>query len=308
MKLYLYLVGVIPVIAGCAAPNIETEVSGLVSSIEAADKSASQTVLSGVKAETAAEKRRMIAANEAVYDFPEQCLRLGFDGVSAEEKLALETSDCILQPRFNAPVVRGTAAYTAQGLAALKGYGDTLTTFSGATVGPDSAKNFQSFLTSLNTFAKAIEEDRSQEKPDGIVRTSDIEPLGSLLGAVVEAQRARALRQLVNAAHDDVEVITSELIAYFDQTDGLLDASESLDAKYRAMGAAQDSGNAVQYRRAVVAYETEFEAYQKAVKGSHTGRLLAIWKAQQLLHRQVNGSGDPKALVKLLEDLRALTG
>ncbi|OAN74651.1 hypothetical protein A8B82_18010 [Sulfitobacter sp. EhC04] len=290
-------------LVGCGVPATETEVAGFANSLSEVEAPLAPVLKAGTERETSAEKARFLARGELVYDRPLDCIEIVFGPRTATEKLDRRSAACDAAPRFRAPLVRGSAAYAASGLSALRSYATVLEQISGSDVSAQVNANFQEFLTSINAFATA---NNAAGAENGVIKTDQIEPLGNIVGRAVEARRGAILKRLVNAAHPQIKVIIAELIAYREPSERLLSQARALNTAYENLTTAQDSGNPEYYARMTARYEAELASFQKSVGASDAGRLMALWRAHQILHAQINGPGDPVELIGLLEDFKAL--
>lgn len=288
-------------LGACTYPDITDGVTSLSSSLEVATKRAGPSLTRGVQAEAAREKDRQTRARALIYDYPTDCIAVSFGVTSLGAEDEFQPGKCVLGATYALPLVRGTAAYASEGFAALKSYEKVLKAINDSKVGPGTAENFASMVGSLNAFKAA-----SGATSGAVVKKAEIAPMSSLLGKYVEARRARIVKQLVNTAHDDILLIVSELIAHFETSDRLNVAANRLAKAHSRMTTAKDSGSIQSYRRAVANYEASFNWYSKRLKNSHSAPLLAVWKSQQLLHKQVNTPGDIDGLIALLNDIEAL--
>ena len=119
--------------------------------------------------------------------------------------------------------------------------------------------------------------------------------------------RARALRTLVNEAHDPLEYTIKQLIAQQTPQDGLEAAFGRLERAQASMFRAQ-SGPTAQYAAAVADYEAELDQFSTTAKNSYYARLLLIWRNQQLLKIAVNtDSDDLTSAIEILNDISLLT-
>ena len=289
-------------LVACTTPDVETGLEAFSTGLSAVEKPLSPRLNQRVAQEERQAREGAISNLASVYAAPTACETLVFGPSDAGTFLDQAASACVLEPRVQAPVTRGSAKYAADGLAALSQYASVVEDIATSDVSPETSANFAGFLGSLNSFATV-----ANAGGGPVISDARIAPLSSLIGRAVDARQAQILRRLVNAAHPEVKQIVSELIAYVDQSSQITAQAKALGDAYERMTTAQDSGNVQQYRAAVRAYEAEFDSYQKAFNASDTARLMALWKAHQLLHAQVNGPGDPEALIALLEDLKALS-
>ena len=302
LRHYLLPCSVVISTAACTAPDVETGLDAFSDGLAAIEKPLSPTLDQRIKHEESQAREAAISELALVYSAPTGCEKLVFGPAEAGTFLDKAASACELEPRIKAPVARGTAKYAADGLDTLSQYLAVLQDVTKSEVSPETSANFSGFLGSLNSFAVVADAEGGP-----LISDARIAPLGSLIGRAVEARRAQILRRLVNAAHPEIKKIIAELIAYVDQSSQITAQAQALGDAYARMTTAQDNGSVQQYRAAVRAYETEFDRYQAAFNKSDTARLMALWKAHQLLHAQVNGPRDPEALIALLDDLKALS-
>lgn len=299
---YLLSISVIISTAACTAPNIETGLDAFSEGLTAVEKPLSPTLDQRIAQEERQTRETAISELALVYSAPTGCETLVFGPAEAGKFLDKAASACVLEPRVKAPVARGTAKYAADGLDALSQYFAVVQDIAKSEVSPETSANFSGFLGSLNSFAAVADAGGGP-----LISDARIAPLSNLIGRAVEARRAQILRRLVNAAHPEIKKIIAELIAYVDQSSQITAQAQALGDAYEHMTTAQDSGSVQQYRAAVRAYEDKFASYQTTFNKSDTARLMSLWKAHQLLHAQVNGSGDPESLIALLEDLKSLS-
>lgn len=288
--------------AACTAPGIDTGLDAFSEGLTAVEKPLSPMLDQRITQEERQTRETAISELALVYAAPTGCETLVFGPAEAGTFLDKAASACVLEPRVTAPVTRGSAKYAADGLAAMSQYLAVVQDIAQSDVSPETSANFSGFLGSLNSFAAV-----ANAGSGPVISDARIAPLSSLIGRAVEARRAQILRRLVNAAHPEIKMIIAELIAYVDQSSQITAQAQALGDAYERMTTAQDNGSAQQYRAAVRAYEAEFASYRTSFNKSDTARLMALWKAHQLLHAQVNGPGDPEALIALLEDLKALS-
>ena len=288
--------------AACTAPDIETGLNAFSEGLTAVEKPLSPTLEQRITQEERQAREIGISKLASVYAAPAGCEALVFAPAEAGTLLNETASACVLEPRVTAPMARGSAKYAADGLAALSQYAAVVQDIAKSDISPRTSANFSGFLGSLNSFAAV-----ANAGGGPVISDARIAPLSSLVSRPVEARRAQLLRRLVNAAHPEIKEIIAELIAYVDQSSQITAQAQVLGDSFERMTTAQDNGSVQQYRAAVRAYEAEFKSYQTTFNNSDTARLMALWKAHQLLHAQVNGPGDPETLIALLEDLKALS-
>jgi len=302
LRHYLLSCSVFISTAACTAPDIETGLVAFREGLTAVEEPLSPTLDQRIKHEERQTREAAITELALVYSAPIGCEALVFGPAEVGTFLDQAASACVLEPRVAAPVTRGSAKYAADGLAALSQYLAVVQDIANSDVSPETSANFSGFLGSLNSFAAVA---NTESRP--VISDARIAPLSNLIGRAVEAHQAHILRRLVNAAHPEIRTIIEELIAYVNESSQITSQAQALGDAYERMTTAQDNGSVQQYRIAVRAYEAEFASYQTAFNRSDTARLLALWKAHQLLHAQVNGAGDPEALITILEDLKALS-
>tara|TARA_R110002012_G_scaffold76445_2_gene192914 strand:- start:1097 stop:2005 length:909 start_codon:yes stop_codon:yes gene_type:complete len=284
-------------LTNCAPPSVSTELEGLAAAIDAAGEPLLQQLDLEIAQDQRAARNARIAAGLSVYGSADAC-----DQVSAGS-LDVHISDCRADPQFAAPNGPGSASYSKAAFLLIKSYSDTANAIVASDVSTELTSSVVSLLSASNAFATAARDDAEAV----VINEGQIEPLARLSGALSEMARARALRTLVNEAHDPLEYTIKQLIAQQTPQDGLEAAFGRLERAQASMFRAQ-SGPTAQYAAAVADYEAELDQFSTTAKNSYYARLLLIWRNQQLLKIAVNtDSDDLTSAIEILNDISLLT-
>lgn len=287
---------VLGVFAACSSPDVSNETKALSEVVDATVEQMGSRVAKNVSTEMDSAKFAAIEGNDQVYGASRECSKV------ANQPLKANVAKCQLEPKYTFSQEKGTAVYQQMALTALSSYSKTLSSLVNSEAPADIQSNFNKFLESLNSFSNAA----SSGDTPSVINVDHIEPLSGLAGRIADARRFAAVKQLVNDAHGPVEEILRLLLAELNSEEGFAKLNEERQNALVRMRETRELGTVVQYRSAVANWERVIGEYEERLKKSDTARLIAIWKAQQLLHAQVNSAGDPEQLVGLLEDLRAL--
>ncbi len=220
----------------------------------------------------------------------------------AEDRIAIlpDPSACTHNPGFKVPDHRGTATYTALAMKVVSDYVATLEAMAGSKAPGSISANAQGFVKAVNAFKAA------RGEPEAI-SADQIAPLGGVVGALAEARRARMMRRFVDEAHEPLRDVLRELIAYSERNLDRLDREVSrLDKAHVAMLEAKSRGGEA-YVRSVAAYDAALTRFRSRYAKSNSARLAAIWTYHNILRESLGHDPDPEEIIKLLEDIKALS-
>lgn len=268
-------------LTNCAPQSVSTELEGLAAAIDAAGEPLLRQLDLEIAQDQRAARNAPIAAGLSVYRSADAC-----DQVSAAS-LEVRISDCRADPQFAAPDGPGSASYSRAAFLLIKSYSDTANVIVDSDVSTELTASGESLLSASNAFATAARDDAEAV----VIDEGQIEPLARLSGALFEMARTRALRTLVNKAHNPLEYTIKQLIAQQTPQNRLEAAFGRLERAQASMFRPQ-SGPTAQYAVAVADYEAELDQFRTTATNSHYARLMLIWRNQQLLKIAVNTDSD----------------
>ncbi|NNE52816.1 MAG: hypothetical protein HKN30_10475 [Sulfitobacter sp.] len=282
--------------AGCSTPDISNEARLFSASLEEAGKTLEPKLTERARADIKMARNDAIRMNAEVYSFPRDCDKLGTGDLTASP------SKCRLEPEFNVPSPRGSAAFSLATWDVIRSYEAVLSALITTKAPSEIQGSFGELLKASNALKQAAEGNEAVS----VIGKTDLARTAGFAGRLSEAARGRAIKRLVNDAHDPLREAIEILIAYEERDDRIIEAFEKLDARFSAMNDAQIARNPSAYETAVDKYEKEIAAFQATFRQSSTGKLMLVWKAQVALHAAVNSTAQPEDLIAVLEDIKVL--
>ncbi|WP_299042174.1 hypothetical protein [uncultured Tateyamaria sp.] len=292
--------------SACTVPDVSTEAKLLDASVAVSEKKDVPSVVAAANQERDEAKKSAISNSFQIYRAPTACSKLGSVGVSDTAFAA-----CKLDAVFPVPDEPSTAVFREATWEVIRSYADAVNALARDESAKKIGENLSALLAASNGLKHSIDEDSDVLA----IAESDIKTAASLATRLTESARARALKRLVDDAHDPLETMIDHLIIHDRKTSGLKEAARELTKASQALDEARPSptprpvtpAEFRAYSQAVTDYEKAFKTFRTIFDQSETKRLMTIWKAHQALRAALGTDQNIEATLGVLEDLKSLT-